>query len=381
MPLGTQLTMSGAAGQVTLTVVGIADSVDSSADGWVLPSEIAKLRAPGTPPPRRCSTGSATRAAPRPSAPMWPRSPVRCPRGRSPARSPIWPSRRRRRRTSRRSCRSWSPSPSSGWSLSALIVANVVSGAVVAGYRRIGVLKSIGFSPGQVVAAYTGQAMVPAIAGCLGGVVLGNLLAAPVLGQTANVYGVGALRVPGLGGPGRPARPVLPDRDRRAAARAAGGPVQRGPGDRRRARAAHRPWLRRAPAAGQARAAPAGDDRARGPVRPPGPHRDHADRRAARRDRGDVRGGPERVAEPGRGRPQPRQRRAGAGVHTDGRPRRRPHPQAERESGNGRPRSGRVVRPGEAALAGRGGTDHHHRAAGAAGHLALRRPGRASRSA
>jgi putative ABC transport system permease protein len=46
------------------------------------------------------------------------------------------------------------------------------------------------------VAAYTGQAMVPAIAGCLGGVVLGNLLAVPVLGQTANVYGVGALRVP-----------------------------------------------------------------------------------------------------------------------------------------------------------------------------------------
>jgi putative ABC transport system permease protein len=38
--------------------------------------------------------------------------------------------------------------------------------------------------------------MVPAIAGCLAGVVLGNLLAIPVLGQTANVYGVGALRVP-----------------------------------------------------------------------------------------------------------------------------------------------------------------------------------------
>ncbi len=83
-----------------------------------------------------------------------------------------------------------------GLALSALIVANVVSGAVVAGYHRIGVLKSIGFTPGQVVAAYTSQAMVPAIAGCLGGVVLGNLLAVPVLGQTANVYGVGALRVP-----------------------------------------------------------------------------------------------------------------------------------------------------------------------------------------
>ena len=83
-----------------------------------------------------------------------------------------------------------------GLVMSAVIVANVVSGAVVAGDQRIGILKSIGFSPGQVVAAYTSQVGVPAIAGCLGGAVLGNLLAVPILGQTANVYGVGALRVP-----------------------------------------------------------------------------------------------------------------------------------------------------------------------------------------
>src|ERR1019366_5797083 len=83
-----------------------------------------------------------------------------------------------------------------GLVMSVLIVANVVSGAVVAGYRRIGILKSIGFTPGQVVAAYTGQVTVPAVVGCLGGVVLGNLLAAPLLARTANAYGVGALRVP-----------------------------------------------------------------------------------------------------------------------------------------------------------------------------------------
>ncbi len=83
-----------------------------------------------------------------------------------------------------------------GMVMSVLIVANVVSGAVVAGYQRIGILKSIGFSPGQVVAAYTSQARVPAVLGCLGGVVLGNLLAVPILGQAANVYGVGALHVP-----------------------------------------------------------------------------------------------------------------------------------------------------------------------------------------
>ena len=83
-----------------------------------------------------------------------------------------------------------------GLVMSVLIVANVVSGAVIAGYYRIGILKSIGFTPGQVVAAYTGQVTVPAVAGCLGGVALGNLLSAPLLRKTADVYGVGRLGVP-----------------------------------------------------------------------------------------------------------------------------------------------------------------------------------------
>ena len=83
-----------------------------------------------------------------------------------------------------------------GLVMSVLIVANVVSGAVIAGYYRIGILKSIGFTPGQVVAAYTGQALVPAAAGCLGGVALGNLLSVPLLRKTADVYGVGRLGVP-----------------------------------------------------------------------------------------------------------------------------------------------------------------------------------------
>ena len=77
-----------------------------------------------------------------------------------------------------------------------LIVANVVRGAVIAGYHRIGILKSIGFTPVQVIAAYTGQVSVPAVLGCLGGVALGNLLAVPLLHKTADVYGVGRLGVP-----------------------------------------------------------------------------------------------------------------------------------------------------------------------------------------
>jgi len=83
-----------------------------------------------------------------------------------------------------------------GLVMSVLIVINVVSGAVVSGIRRIGVLKSIGFSPPQVVAAYVLQVAVPAAVGCAAGVAAGNLLAAPMLGQAAQVYSVGSLAVP-----------------------------------------------------------------------------------------------------------------------------------------------------------------------------------------
>jgi putative ABC transport system permease protein len=80
--------------------------------------------------------------------------------------------------------------------LSALIVANVVGGAVVSGYRRIGILKSVGFTPLQIAAAYAAQVAIPALVGCLIGVVAGNLVASPLLRQNANAYGVGRLGVP-----------------------------------------------------------------------------------------------------------------------------------------------------------------------------------------
>ncbi|MGM1062727.1 FtsX-like permease family protein [Saccharothrix sp. Mg75] len=62
-----------------------------------------------------------------------------------------------------------------------LIVANVISGAVVAGYRHIGVLKSLGFTPDQVMAVYLVLVTVPAAAGCVAGTLLGNLAARQML--------------------------------------------------------------------------------------------------------------------------------------------------------------------------------------------------------
>ncbi|WP_405921073.1 FtsX-like permease family protein [Streptomyces sp. NBC_00122] len=68
-----------------------------------------------------------------------------------------------------------------GLLVSALIVGNVVSGAVVSGYRHIGVLKALGFTPNQVVAVYLTMVCVPALFGCVLGTLLGNALAGPIL--------------------------------------------------------------------------------------------------------------------------------------------------------------------------------------------------------
>ncbi len=79
-----------------------------------------------------------------------------------------------------------------GLVISVLIAANVVSGAVVAGFRTIGVLKSLGFTPGQVVSIYIGQILAPAAVGGSLGVAVGNAVAVPVLGKAQRAYDVAA---------------------------------------------------------------------------------------------------------------------------------------------------------------------------------------------
>jgi putative ABC transport system permease protein len=83
-----------------------------------------------------------------------------------------------------------------GLVMSVLVVGNVVAGAAGAGRRRIGVLKALGFTPGQVVRAYIGQALIPAGVGVVLGVAAGNTLAVPVLAETQEAYAVASLAVP-----------------------------------------------------------------------------------------------------------------------------------------------------------------------------------------
>jgi putative ABC transport system permease protein len=73
---------------------------------------------------------------------------------------------------------------------SALIIANLVGGAVIAGTREIGIMKSVGFTPAQVVATFAGQMLVPAGVGCSAGLPAGVLLSQPFLDDTAHAFGL-----------------------------------------------------------------------------------------------------------------------------------------------------------------------------------------------
>jgi putative ABC transport system permease protein len=194
--IGSQITVTNVPGHPVLTVVGLAKSITDTADGWVLPAEIAALRPPHAPAAAQLlyrfhNAGTQAQIS----------ADVAAVTGALPAGTITGTG-------------SWLTVKNQesgtiaiivpfvvafgviGLAMSVLIVGNVVNGAVVSGYHRIGVLKSIGFTPAQVVTAYVAQAGIPALAGTLAGVVVGNALSVPLLSQTATVYGVGKLLVP-----------------------------------------------------------------------------------------------------------------------------------------------------------------------------------------
>lgn len=194
--LGQHLTATGAPGRPELTVVGLASSVTGTADGWVTPAEIDRLTASSARPTAQllyqfARSGSAAdiRADVAAIGRTLPAGAVTAIESYLTVRlaetsgiAPIAPF--------------VTAFGVIGLVMSVLIAANVVSGAVVSGYRRIGVLKSIGFTPAQVSATYAGMALVPAVVGGAIGLLLGNLLAGALLGRAADVYQVGSLGVP-----------------------------------------------------------------------------------------------------------------------------------------------------------------------------------------
>ena len=195
-PLGSTLTVTGMPGAPALVVVGFANSITNTADGWVAPGEIARLRGPGASAGAqmlyrfaearsyaqvRADVAEVTRALPPGAvtgAGSW-LAAQDAATGNAAIMEPFVVA-----------------FALIGLVMAVLIVGNVVSGAVVAQYHRIGVLKSLGLTPAQVLVAYLSRVGWPALVGCVAGVVAGNLLAVPVLQHSSDAYGVGRQQVP-----------------------------------------------------------------------------------------------------------------------------------------------------------------------------------------
>ncbi|WP_026208873.1 ABC transporter permease [Catelliglobosispora koreensis] len=187
--LASRLTLPDLPGSPTLTVVGIARTVSETAGGWVIPEQIETLAAAGAPvgyqmlyrlaKPDTTADVDAARAAVQASVPA----------------------------EAMTGTRSWLTTKlhsagntvllvpfllafgALGVLMAVLIIGNVIAGAVSTGTHRIGILKALGFTPAQVVRAYTVQALIPAIVGAALGMVAGNILALAVLSDTNRVYG------------------------------------------------------------------------------------------------------------------------------------------------------------------------------------------------
>jgi putative ABC transport system permease protein len=184
-------------GNQTLTVVGLANSVTNTADGWVLPAELTAIASQaGSSEAQllyRFASNATTSDLAADASAVEAAFPKNAVIGAPTSYLAI-------QQSEQSNVAPWVPFIIAfgviALVISVLIVVNVVSGAVVAGTTRIGVLKSIGFTPAQVVAAYVLLVAVPAITGAIAGVICGNLLAAPIYAQNAQVYQVGALGVP-----------------------------------------------------------------------------------------------------------------------------------------------------------------------------------------
>lgn len=195
-PVGGTVTVVSAPGKPQLRVVGYAGAPGRFGDGWVLPSEFAALR-PAAAPARAqmlytfAHAGNLRQIT----------ADVAALKAALPAGTVV-------------SYDSWldamgQTSAGSSFStpfvlafallgllLAVLIVISLVSGAVVAGFRRIGVLKSIGFTPLQVGATYIVQAGIPAAAGVGAGMAAGNWWVTPMLSGPSQLLGVSTQHAP-----------------------------------------------------------------------------------------------------------------------------------------------------------------------------------------
>jgi putative ABC transport system permease protein len=191
-PTGITLTFPEAPGSPTLTVVGYADSVSQTADGWVLPAEIAKLRAPdasfqyqmlyrftnaSTTAQLASDQAAVTAAAPK-GAVTDTESYLAVKAQSSSGGGAIIPP-------------FLAVFGILGVGMSVIILAGAVGATIGTSSRRIGILKALGATPAQVIRTYCMQALIPCVIGIALGTVLGSLAASSLLQSTGEAFGTG----------------------------------------------------------------------------------------------------------------------------------------------------------------------------------------------
>ncbi|MFF0019262.1 FtsX-like permease family protein [Streptomyces sp. NPDC005496] len=193
--LGTVLRASDAADGRALTVVGLAVSTSRTADAWATPAQVEALASADNPLTRQMLYRLDSAGTSADLTAGLKRIAAAVPSGALLGSQSYLDTKRESDRGAAPTIPFLVAFGVLGIVMSVIIVGSVIGGAVGTGLRRIGILKAIGFTPREVVRAYVAQALIPASAGIALGVVLGNLLAVPLLQDTEQAYGGASLSV------------------------------------------------------------------------------------------------------------------------------------------------------------------------------------------
>jgi putative ABC transport system permease protein len=190
--VGSRITVD-VAGTPSLQVVGIADSVTGTADAWVWPAQTDVLHAEGAAASRQMLYRFASAGGETAIRASLNQTTTALPDDALTGASTYLTAKLRAEGNLKPMVPFVVAFAVLGLVMSVLIVVNVVAGAVVAGFRTIGVQKTLGFTPAQVVGVYAGQILAVCVPACLLGVALGWLLTTPVLAETARAYSLSGL--------------------------------------------------------------------------------------------------------------------------------------------------------------------------------------------
>jgi putative ABC transport system permease protein len=163
----------------SLTIVGVAQSITQSADAWVVPAQMTELKPHNLQMLYRFTHSTTSLSAVTAGLPQG---------AVAGSQSYLVP-----KVEAADNAKSTIPFLLTfgilGLIVAVLIIGNVVSGAVVSGFRHIGVLKALGFTPAQVTGAYVAMIAVPGVVGCAVGVGVGNLIAKMITSDLSDAIG------------------------------------------------------------------------------------------------------------------------------------------------------------------------------------------------